>query len=154
MRQLGVFLIAALAIGTGVAHAAPSDTLTLGLPLEPPGLDPTAGAASAIREVTYANIFQGLTHIDENGQVQPDLASGWEISKDGLTYTFKLRSGVSFHDGTPFDCSIVKFSYERAAAPDSVNAQKQTFRADRLCRLPVTRYGGREAEAADLDVPV
>jgi peptide/nickel transport system substrate-binding protein len=127
MRQLGVFLLAALVIGTGAAYAAPPDTLTLGLPLEPPGLDPTAGAASAIREVTYANIFQGLTHIDENGQVQPDLASGWEISKDGLTYAFRLRSGVTFHDGTPFDCSIVKFSYGRAAAPDSVNAQKQLF---------------------------
>jgi len=59
--------------------------------------------------------------------VQPSLAESWTISPDGLVYTFKLRSGVKFHDGTAFDCSIVKFSYERAVAKDSVNAQKGLF---------------------------
>ena len=109
------------------ALAGPPDSLTLGIPLEPPGLDPTAGAASAIREVTYANIFQGLTRIDAEGAVKPDLAKSWTISPDGLTYSFTLQSGVTFQDGTPFDCSIVQFSYARAAAPDSINAQKQLF---------------------------
>ena len=109
------------------ALAGPPDTLTLGIPLEPPGLDPTAGAASAIREVTYANIFQGLTRIDQTGAVKPDLAKSWTISPDGLTYSFTLQSGVTFQDGTPFDCSIVQFSYARASAPDSINAQKQLF---------------------------
>jgi peptide/nickel transport system substrate-binding protein len=109
------------------ALAGPPDTLTLGIPLEPPGLDPTAGAASAIREVTYANIFQGLTRIGPTGKVEPDLAKSWSISPDGLTYSFTLQSGVTFQDGTPFDCAIVQFSYARAAAPDSINAQKQLF---------------------------
>ena len=109
------------------ALAGPPDSLTLGIPLEPPGLDPTAGAASAIREVTYANIFQGLTRIDAEGEVKPDLAKSWTISPDGLTYSFTLQSGATFQDGTPFDCSIVQFSYARAAAPDSINAQKQLF---------------------------
>ncbi len=109
------------------ALAAAPDTLSLGIPLEPPGLDPTAGAASAIREVTYANIFQGLTRIDPSGAVEPDLAKSWTVSPDGLTYTFTLQSGVTFQDGTSFDCSIVQFSYGRAAAPDSINAQKQLF---------------------------
>ena len=109
------------------AQAAAPDTLTLGIPLEPPGLDPTAGAASAIREVTLANIYQGLTRIDPAGKVIPDLAQSWTISPDGLTYTFALRPGVTFQDGTAFDCSIVKFSYGRAAGPDSINAQKELF---------------------------
>ena len=109
------------------ALAGPPDSLTLGIPLEPPGLDPTGGAASAIREVTYANIFQGLTRIDAAGAVKPDLAKSWTISPDGLTYSFTLQSGVTFQDGTHFDCSIVQFSYARAAAPDSINAQKQLF---------------------------
>ncbi len=121
---LAAAILAALA---GMTQAEAKDTVTVGMVLEPPGLDPTAGAASAIREVTYANIYEGLTRIDAKGQVQPDLAESWAISKDGLTYTFKLIRGVKFHDGTPFTCSIVKFSYERATAPDSVNAQKQLF---------------------------
>ena len=119
--------LAAVALMAAAGPAEAKDTLTLGMVLEPPILDPTAGAASAIREVTYANVFEGLTRIDRDGKVQPDLAESWTTSPDGLTYTFKLIGGVKFHDGTPFDCSIVKFSYGRAMAPDSVNAQKQLF---------------------------
>ena len=115
----------ALTLITGAAQA--KDTLTLGMVLEPPILDPTAGAAAAIREVTYANIFEGLTRIDGKGEVQPDLAQSWTVSPDGLTYTFKLHTAVKFHDGTPFDCSIVQYSFKRAAAPDSTNAQKGFF---------------------------
>jgi peptide/nickel transport system substrate-binding protein len=119
--------LAAGALWAVAGQAEAKDTLTLGMVLEPPHLDPTAGAASAIREVTYANIYEGLTRINSKGEVRPGLAESWSISKDGLTYTFKLVGGVKFHDGTPFDCSIVRFSYGRAMAPDSVNAQKQLF---------------------------
>ena len=124
-RLLAAALAGTLLAGIGAAQA--KDSVTVGMQLEPPGLDPTAGAASAIREVTYANIYEGLTRIDAKGEVQPALAESWTISPDGLTYTFKLIHGVKFHDGTPFDCSIVKFSYDRAVAPGSVNAQKQLF---------------------------
>ena len=120
---LAAALIAAFACGSAQAK----DTLSLGMVLEPPNLDPTAGAASAIREVTYQNIFQGLTRIDRNGQVRPDLARSWTVSPDGLTYVFALQPGVKFHDGAAFDCGVVQFSYGRAMAPDSVNAQKQLF---------------------------
>jgi peptide/nickel transport system substrate-binding protein len=109
------------------AVATPKDSLTLGMVLEPPHLDPTAGAASAIREVTYQNLYEGLTRIDAAGEVRPALAESWTVSPDGLTYTFSLQTGVKFHDGTKFDCGIVQFSYARAVAPDSVNAQKQLF---------------------------
>jgi peptide/nickel transport system substrate-binding protein len=127
-RLLVVALAGALLAGFGPAGAAEAkDTLTIGMVLEPPGLDPTDGAAAAIREVTYANIYEGLTRINSKGEVEPGLAESWTISPDGLTYTFKLIHGVKFHDGSPFDCSVVKFSYERAMAPDSVNAQKQLF---------------------------
>ncbi len=119
--------IAAVAGLIAPAHAA-KDTLVLGVVLEPPHLDPTGGAAAAIDEVVYSNLFQGLTRIDRTGTVQPSLAESWTISPDGLVYTFKLRSGVKFHNGTAFDCSIVKFSYERAVAEDSVNAQKGLFK--------------------------
>lgn len=119
-------LIAFAAVGT--AEAARTD-LVLGMPLEPPHLDPTAGAAAAIDEVLYANVFEGLTRIGAGGEVLPALAESWTVSDDGTVYTFKLRTGAKFHDGTPFSADDVKFSLDRARAEDSVNAQKALFAA-------------------------
>ncbi len=118
---------AALALASSSAAFAARTDLTLGLILEPPHLDPTAGAAAVIGEITYANIYQGLTRIDDNGKVLPDLAESWTLSEDGTVYTFKLRSSVKFHDGTPFAANDVKFSLDRARAKDSVNPQKPYF---------------------------
>jgi peptide/nickel transport system substrate-binding protein len=110
----------------GPASAAPTE-IRIGVALEPPALDPTAGAAEAIDIVVYQNIFEGLTRVDENGAVQPGLASEWTISEDGLTYTFKLHEGVTFHDGTSFDADDVKFTFDRILAPDSVNPHKELY---------------------------
>ncbi|ESX05650.1 ABC transporter substrate-binding protein [Mesorhizobium sp. LSJC268A00] len=117
-----------LALAGSQAFAARTD-LVIGIPLEPPHLDPTAGAAAAIDEVLYANVFEGLTRIGPNGEVLPDLAESWAISDDGKVYTFKLRTGVKFHDGSDFDAGDVKFSLDRARADNSVNAQKALFAA-------------------------
>lgn len=117
-----------LASASSAALAARAD-LVLGVVLEPPHLDPTAGAAAAIDEVVYANVFEGLTRIDETGSVQPALAESWTISPDGKVYTFKLHTGVKFHDGSAFDAEDVKFSLDRARADDSTNAQKGLFAA-------------------------
>ncbi|MEO1687593.1 MAG: ABC transporter substrate-binding protein, partial [Pseudomonadota bacterium] len=117
---------AALALLAGAAQAQRAD-ITVGVQLEPPNLDPTAGAAAAIDEVVYANVMEGLTRIDRTGAVQPALARTWEISDDGLTYTFRLVDGATFHDGTTFDAEDVKFSLDRAMAEDSTNAQKALF---------------------------
>ena len=134
MRSLMRPLIRPLALAAAgflllQAHpaAAAKNTLTVGLVVEPEGLDPTIAAPTVIREVTWLNIYEGLVRLDENGHVLPLLAQSWTVSDDGLTYIFKLQPGVKFHDGTPFDSSIVKFSLDRARAPDSTNAQKQFF---------------------------
>ncbi|MGI9402401.1 MAG: ABC transporter substrate-binding protein [Rhizobiaceae bacterium] len=103
--------------------------MVVGMALEPPHLDPTAGAAAAIDEIVYANVFEGLTRINRNGEVLPALAESWEISDDGKTYVFKLHYDVKFHDGTTFDAEDVKFSLDRARSPDSTNAQKKLFSA-------------------------
>lgn len=121
------FVIAATVADTATAQA--KDSVIVGVTLEPPHLDPTAGAAAAIDETVYANVFEGLTRIDENGVVRPQLATGWTVSEDGLTYTFNLKSGVTFHDGTSFDASDVVFTFDRLRAEDSVNAQKARFAA-------------------------
>ncbi len=121
---------AALALAlcfSGVAAKAAKDTVIIGMQLEPPHLDPTAGAAAAIDEVVYANVFEGLTRIAQDGSVLPALAERWDISDDGKVYTFYLRKGVTFHDGTPFDADDAVFSLERARGETSVNAQKSLF---------------------------
>lgn len=116
--------VAAFAI-SGPVWAA--DHLTIGIQLEPPHLDPTGAAAGAIDDVTYGNIFEGLTRFIEDGSIVPSLAESWQISDDGLTYTFKLRNGVQFHDGTDMNAEDVKFSLDRARGDDSTNAQKGLF---------------------------
>ena len=103
------------------------DNITLAMALEPPGLDPTAGAASAIAEITLYNIYETLTKINSDGSVSPLLAESWEVSPDLRTYTFKLRKGVKFQNGEPFNAQAVKFSFERAGADKSTNKDKRTF---------------------------
>ena len=120
---------------TALAGALPSlafaqggkDSIVLGMALEPPGLDPTAGAASAIAEITLYNIFETLTKINADGTVSPLLAESWEISPDLKTYTFKLRRGVKFQNGEPCNAQTVKFSFERSAGEKSTNKDKRTF---------------------------
>jgi peptide/nickel transport system substrate-binding protein len=128
MKMLkSTLMAAAFALATSSAALAARTDLTLGLVLEPPHLDPTASAAAVIGEVTYANIYEGLTRINDTGTVLPDLAESWTVSEDGTVYTFKLRSGVKFHDGTAFGADDVKFTLDRARAKDSVNPQKPYF---------------------------
>lgn len=110
-----------------LAQAQAKDSVIIAMTLEPPTLDPTSGAAQAIREVTLQNIFEGLVRMDRTGKIVPCLAESWEIASDSVTYSFKLRRGATFHDGTPFTSEQVKFSFERAVAPDSTNAQRQLF---------------------------
>jgi peptide/nickel transport system substrate-binding protein len=124
-----VLTAAALALASSSAAFAARTDLVLGIVLEPPHLDPTAGAAAAIDEIVYANVFEGLTRIGAHGEVLPDLAESWAISDDGKVYTFKLHTGVKFHDGTDFNADDVKFSLDRARADNSTNAQKGLFAA-------------------------
>ncbi|MEM6634846.1 MAG: ABC transporter substrate-binding protein [Pseudomonadota bacterium] len=113
---------------TFAAQAATAQTsITIGMQLEPPNLDPTGGAAAAIDEVVYANLFEGLTRYREDGSIAPALAESWTISEDGTEYTFVLEDGVTFHDGSEMTADDVKFSLDRARAEDSTNAQKALF---------------------------
>ena len=68
-------------------------------------------------EVVYmANLYEPLIYANPPGSVEPfspALATSWEVSKDGLEWTFHLRDGVKFHDGTPFDAAAVKYSIDR-----------------------------------------
>ncbi|WP_200950833.1 ABC transporter substrate-binding protein [Rhizobium sp. Root1220] len=125
--SLGAATSAGLVVLSLTPAEAAKTTLNLGMTVEPTGLDPTIAAPVAIGQVTWQNVFEGLVTIDEAGKVQPQLAKSWEISPDGLTYTFKLQTGVTFHDGEAFDSAAAKFALERARGTDSVNPQKRFF---------------------------
>ena len=126
LKQKTLLTASALALVAGTAMAQQTD-ITVAIQLEPPNLDPTGGAAQAIDSVLYSNVFEGLTRFMADGSVVPGLAESWDISDDGLVYTFNLHSGVTFHDGTTMDAEDVKFSLDRARAEDSTNAQKGLF---------------------------
>jgi peptide/nickel transport system substrate-binding protein len=125
-----------LAVAAGFAAAPlPSlaqgkkDSVVMAMALEPPGLDPTTAAAAAIAEVTLYNVYETLTKINEDGSVSPLLAESWQTSPDLKTYTFKLRKGVKFQNGEPFDSAAVKFSFDRNAAPNSTNKDKSLYQS-------------------------
>ncbi|WP_051356550.1 ABC transporter substrate-binding protein [Azorhizobium doebereinerae] len=124
-----VALAALLAAPLGATAQAAKDALVVGMPVEPTGLDPTIAAPVSIGQVTWQNIYQGLTRISRAGKVEPQLARSWTISPDGLTYTFALQPGVTFHDGVPFDAAVAKFALDRARGATSSNPQKQFVEA-------------------------
>jgi len=105
-------LAALAAVPAGALAQSRKDSLVIAMQLEPPGLDPTAGAASAIGEVTLYNIYETLTKINGDGKITPLLAESWEVSPDLKTYTFRLRKGVKFQNGEPFNAQSVKFSFD------------------------------------------
>ena len=121
--------LAAVPLSASMSALAQSrkDAVALAMTLEPPGLDPTASAASAIAEIVQYNIFETLTKINSDGSVSPMLAESWEVSPDLKTYAFKLRRGGKFQNGEPFNAASVKFSFDRAAGEKSTNKDKRTF---------------------------
>lgn len=78
-----------------------------------PDLDPSS--AFEDEQIVLANTYEDLVYFDPSKEqpLQPWLATSWDVSTDGLTWTFHLRTGVTFHDGTPFNAQAVKFSLER-----------------------------------------
>src|SRR5690349_17985308 len=123
----GAAALTPLALPTLALAQKKKDALVIGLTLEPTGLDPTAKAGAEIAEVVLYTILETLTKINSDGSVTPLLAESWEVSPDLRTYTFKLRRGVKFQNGEPFNAQTVKFSFDRAGAEKSTNKDKRTF---------------------------
>ena len=110
------------AVGAALRAAAqdgaprPGGILKVGLQADPTALDPHKQSLTAIWHVVE-HIYNRLTRVRPDLTVEPELAESWEITPDGRTYTFRLRQGVTFHDGTPLRASDVKFSFERLVDP-------------------------------------
>jgi peptide/nickel transport system substrate-binding protein len=105
------------------AAAGPRGTLRVALESDPPNMDPHRSTAAVDRQV-FQNLYDKLVDTDEKLNVVPMLAASWTISKDGKAYTFTLRRGVRFHDGTPFNAEAVKYNVDRMRDPKFPSARR------------------------------
>lgn len=100
--------------------------LTVAMATEIDSLDPfnaTAGDTKTVMD----QIFDGLLDVDEDGNLVADLAESYEISEDGLTYTFKLKEGVKFHDGSDFSADDVYYTYDKLSGLSSGEPMSSKF---------------------------
>jgi peptide/nickel transport system substrate-binding protein len=122
---------AAGGVSPGVARALnqdvqPGGTLTYGLSFDFDGtMDPGVTLFDSVIRVTL-NICEPLVWMPSATEIVPGLAESWEVSDDGTEYTFHLRQGVTFHDGTPFNAEAVQFTYDRIVAADKATASGGT----------------------------
>ena len=126
-RRLLLFaLLLTLPFGLALAQSEPSGTLELAVDQAPVGLDPHVVTAFSSFAV-LSQIYDGLVENNAELQVEPALAESWEISEDGLTYTFTLRGGVTFHNGRALTAEDVVYSYERIMAEETGSPQASRF---------------------------
>ena len=124
LSLMSTVLAAALLLTTGAAVSAAETpkrggTLNFAVVAEPPTTDCHATTTFAMVHPVapqYSTLL-AFTGPHDNLKIEGDLAESWEVSKDGLTYTFKLRKGVKFHDGSDFTAEDIKATYERIINP-------------------------------------
>ncbi|SFC66820.1 ABC transporter substrate-binding protein [Tropicimonas isoalkanivorans] len=114
-RAVGTLAIAAMSVALGLPAKAqtPPGVLVVGQIAEPKSLDPAAVTAANDFRILL-NIYDGLARY-KPGTLEPEpaLAESWDVSEDGTVYTFHLREGVKFHDGSDFNAEAVKFNFDR-----------------------------------------
>jgi peptide/nickel transport system substrate-binding protein len=121
---LRLALLLAVVLGASPAAAQPArDALVIAMEAEPPGLDPGQALGLHTLRVTHQLFETLVTTPDDSTNVVPGVAESWQVAPDGLAWTFKLRRGVRFHDGTPLDAAAVKFTFDRVIDPAHPHAK-------------------------------
>lgn len=140
-RALALAATSALALG-GPAMAQeydPDAVINIGSLYEPQNLDNTAGAGQGINEAFNGNVYEALFVLTDDGDVEPRLVEVYDISDDGLTYTFTLKPDVTFHSGDPLTAADVKSSIERVTAESSASSRKRTLEVIESVETPDDR---------------
>lgn len=112
----GALVLGALMASCAMALAIPAataQTIEMAVDGSPAGLDPHIVTAFNSTTIVGGTIYEGLTVIDKDLRTVPGLAESWTVSPDGLTYTFRLRANLTFHDGKPAEAADVVASFNR-----------------------------------------
>jgi peptide/nickel transport system substrate-binding protein len=123
-----------LALGSPVPGLAQDGALRLGLPTVPPELDPATALDGSVPLIARQVFDTLVQYAAASSDVEPALAAQWTVSKDGLVWAFRLRDGVSFHDGTPLSAQHVVDSLEREVLPGHPRAPSGESAVARLLR--------------------
>jgi len=103
----------------------PDATLTVGLVLEPTNLDIRRTSGAALEQILVDNIYEGLVTRAQDNEIQTRLASDYEVSDDGLSYTFTLNEGITFHNGTALTSADVVASYEAVRTDEALQGHAE-----------------------------
>lgn len=128
-------------------------TIRIGSLYEPQNLDNTAGAGQGINEAFNGNVYEALFQLTDAGTVEPKLVESYETSADGLTYTFRLKPGVSFHSGEPLTAADVKYSIERVTAEASKSSRKRSLSTITAIEAPDERTVVVTLSARSISLP-
>lgn len=110
---------------TSTGKPDPDATLQVGLVLEPTNLDIRHTSGAALEQILIDNIYEGLVSRTEDNEIEGRLASDYEVSSDGLTYTFTLNDGIAFHNGTALTSADVVASYEAVRTDATVQGNAE-----------------------------
>lgn len=110
---------------TSTGKPDPDATLQVGLVLEPTNLDIRHTSGAALEQILIDNIYEGLVSRTEDNEIEGRLASDYEVSSDGLTYTFTLNDGIAFHSGTALTSADVVASYEAVRTDATVQGNAE-----------------------------
>ena len=112
-----IAILAGGLLASVMALSASAQTLRIGLAEDPDALDP-AQSATFVGRIVFASFCDKLVDTDAKLTIIPQLATSWEWAADGKALTMKLRQGVTFHDGAPFDAEAVKVNIDRYKTAD------------------------------------
>ena len=130
-RSVTLLLVATLlAVGAPAGAQSPRDRFVFALSGGPDTLDPQGTAATLAFQINKS-LYDTLVEPDDEGKLIPGLAESWTVSSDGLTWMFKLRSGVKFHHGKTLDAADVKATLERILDPATRSPKRGDFGAVR-----------------------
>ncbi len=128
MRKFLPLALAGLLLVAGCNHHRAGDTVVMIIESSPTNLDPRVGTDAQSERIGKL-IFDSLVHRTEHFALEPMLARSWEISPDGLTYTFHLRGDVRFHNGAPLTSRDVKWTYDSVLSGGLITPKASSYQS-------------------------